>query len=179
MFPLDLDKLTPEQRAMVDLWEAHLKAEFQDKDARASCDTMVARPYVNHVPVLTGGVGRRQLEHFYGRYFIPGMPADVELVPISRTVGQNRHRGRVRLPLHAHGSDGLAAARGAADGAAAGAGHGGGRLLRGRQDPPRTSTGTRPRPWCSWGCSTRRTSQWPESKALVRCSTRQPSRRTC
>ena len=58
MFPLDLEKLTPEQRAMVALWEEHLKAEFQDKDARASCDTMVARPYVNHVPVLTGGVGR-------------------------------------------------------------------------------------------------------------------------
>jgi carboxymethylenebutenolidase len=90
MFPLDLESLTREQRAMVDLWEEHLKAEFQDKDARASCDTMVARPYVNHVPVLTGGVGRRQLEHFYGKYFIPGMPADVEMVPISRTVGQNR-----------------------------------------------------------------------------------------
>jgi carboxymethylenebutenolidase len=90
MFPLDLDKLTPEQRAMVDLWEEHLKAEFQDKDARASCDTMVARPYVNHVPVLTGGVGRRQLEHFYSTYFIPGLPADVELVPLSRTVGQDR-----------------------------------------------------------------------------------------
>src|SRR2546422_6070135 len=90
MFPLDLNKLTPEQRAMVALWEEHLKAEFQDKDARASCDTMVARPYVNHVPVLTGGVGRRQLEHFYGRYFIPSMPPDVELVPISRTVGQDR-----------------------------------------------------------------------------------------
>jgi len=90
MFPLDLEKLTPEQRAMVALWEEHLKAEFQDKDARASCDTMVARPYVNHVPVLTGGVGRRRLEPFYGRYFIPSMPPDVELVPISRTVGQDR-----------------------------------------------------------------------------------------
>jgi carboxymethylenebutenolidase len=90
MFPLDLEKLTPEQRAMIDLWEEHLKAEFQDRDARASCGTMVPRPYVNHVPVLTGGLGRQQLEHFYGKYFIPGMPADVELVPISRTVGQNR-----------------------------------------------------------------------------------------
>src|SRR5437016_9966840 len=90
MFPLDLNKLTPEQRAMVALWEGHLKAEFEDKDARASCDTMVANPYVDHVPVLTGGVGRRQLEHFYGRYFIPGQPTDVELVPISRTVGQDR-----------------------------------------------------------------------------------------
>ena len=45
MFQLDLEELTPEQRAMVDLWEEHLKAEFQDRDARASCDTMVARPY--------------------------------------------------------------------------------------------------------------------------------------
>jgi carboxymethylenebutenolidase len=90
MFPLDPKQLTPEQRARVDLWEEHLKAEFQDRDARASCDTMVANPYVNHVPVMTGGVGRRQLEHFYGKYFIPGMPADTELVPISRTVGQNR-----------------------------------------------------------------------------------------
>jgi carboxymethylenebutenolidase len=89
-FSLDLEKLTPDQRAMVELWEEHLKAEFQDKDARASCDTMVAHPYVNHVPVLSGGVGRRQLEHFYGRYFIPSMPPDVELVPISRTVGQDR-----------------------------------------------------------------------------------------
>src|SRR5215469_15984784 len=56
---------------MVALWEEHMKAEFQDKDARASCNTMVANPYVNHVPVLTGGVGRRQLERYYSRYFIP------------------------------------------------------------------------------------------------------------
>lgn len=90
MFPLDLAKLTPKARAMVDLWEQHLKSEFQDKDSGASCDTMVAHPYVNHVPVLTGGVGRPQLEHFYGRYFIPGMPPDVEMIPISRTVGYDR-----------------------------------------------------------------------------------------
>src|SRR5262249_31763780 len=90
MFTLDLDKLTSEQRAMVDLWEAHLKAELQDKNAHASCGTMVANPYVNHVAVLTGGVGRRQLENYYSRYFIPGQPPDLELVPISRTVGQDR-----------------------------------------------------------------------------------------
>jgi carboxymethylenebutenolidase len=86
----DAGRLTPEQQALVDLWEEHLKAEFQDKNAGASCDTMVTRPYVNHVPVLTGGVGRRQLEHFYGNYFIPSMPPDVEMLPISRTVGNDR-----------------------------------------------------------------------------------------
>jgi carboxymethylenebutenolidase len=90
MFPLDPEHPSPEQQELINLWEEHLKAEFQDHNAAASCDTMVAHPYVNHVPVLTGGVGRRQLEHFYGKYFIPGMPADVELEPISRTVGRKR-----------------------------------------------------------------------------------------
>ena len=90
MFSLDSEKLTAEQRSMVALWEAHLKAELQDKDARASCDTMADNPYVNHVAVLTGGVGWRQLENYYNRYFIPGQPPDLEIVPISRTVGQDR-----------------------------------------------------------------------------------------
>lgn len=88
-FPLDLESLTPGQRGMLALWERHLACEFQLHDAVCACDTMVDRPYVNHVPVLTGGVGRRQLQHFYGKYFIPSMPPDVELVPISRTIGQN------------------------------------------------------------------------------------------
>ncbi len=90
MFDLDLDRLTDAQRAMVALWEAHLAAEFEKKDEVAACDTMVDDPYVNHVPVLTGGVGRKHLEHFYGKYFVVGMPDDVELAPLSRTVGYNR-----------------------------------------------------------------------------------------
>lgn len=89
-FDLDVEQLAPEQRAMVELWESHLAAEFEARDAGASCDTMVAEPYVNHIPTLTGGKGRRRLEHFYGKYFIPGNPPDFETVPISRTVGQNR-----------------------------------------------------------------------------------------
>jgi carboxymethylenebutenolidase len=105
MFSVDLEALTPEHRAMVALWEEHLKAEMQDKDAHASCDTMIANPYVNHVAVLTGGVGRRQLENYYRRYFIPGQPPDLEIVPISRTVGQDRivdefvYRGTHTIPM--------------------------------------------------------------------------------
>lgn len=90
MFTLDLEQLTPEHRAMVELWEEHIDAEFETKDAVASCGTMTENPYVNHVPTLTGGLGREQLEHFYGNYFIPHMPADMETEIISRTVGQNR-----------------------------------------------------------------------------------------
>jgi carboxymethylenebutenolidase len=90
MFALDYEKLSPEQRVMVELWEQHVKAEFIDKDAGEACDTMAKSPYVNHVPVLTGGVGRKQLQHFYARYFIPNMPPDVEIELISRTVGYDR-----------------------------------------------------------------------------------------
>ena len=84
MFQVDETQLTPAQRGMLRLWEQHLAAEFDRRDAVESCDTMTANPSVNHVPVLTGGHGRRQLQHFYGRYFIPQMPADLTLAPLSR-----------------------------------------------------------------------------------------------
>lgn len=87
---LERSELTPEQQTMVRVWEAHLAGEFQAKSAQDAIDTMVERPYVNHVPVLTGGVGREQVAHFYENYFIPGMPPDTQIVPISRTVGRDR-----------------------------------------------------------------------------------------
>jgi carboxymethylenebutenolidase len=81
------DSLSPAQAALLAVWEKHLEAEFRTKSAAESLATMVERPVVNHVPVLTGGVGRRQLGRFYDRYFIPQMPPDIELVPVSRTIG--------------------------------------------------------------------------------------------
>lgn len=45
---------------------------------------------MNHIPVLTGGVGREQLQEFYSKHFIPKMPADTEIIPISRTIGSER-----------------------------------------------------------------------------------------
>jgi carboxymethylenebutenolidase len=82
--------LSRDQQAMVKLWEEHLASEFKAKSAKAAVDTMVEQPYVNHVPVMTGGVGRKQLAHFYGKYFIPQMPPDTEIIPISRTIGRER-----------------------------------------------------------------------------------------
>jgi carboxymethylenebutenolidase len=82
--------LTDAQRAMLDLWQQHLDAEFQRRDASESCGTMTPDATVNHVPVLTGGNGVGRLEHFYATYFIPQMPADVEMVPVARTVGEDR-----------------------------------------------------------------------------------------
>ena len=82
--------LTPEQRLLNDLWEEHLRHEFATQDTKATLETMVPDAYVNHIPVLTGGVGHEQLREFYSRHFIPKMPADTDIVPISRTIGTER-----------------------------------------------------------------------------------------
>jgi len=83
-------KPTPQQQALNDLWEAHVRSEFATHDADAALATMVGDPYVNHVPVMTGGVGRDALRVFYARHFIPNMPPDMEIVPVSRTIGADR-----------------------------------------------------------------------------------------
>jgi carboxymethylenebutenolidase len=83
-------QLFPEQQALEKVWEEHLASEFQFKSAEAAINTMVERPSVNHVPVMTGGVGRKQLTRFYDRYFIPQMPPDTQIRPVSRTIGRDR-----------------------------------------------------------------------------------------
>jgi carboxymethylenebutenolidase len=82
--------LTPAQQTLNDLWEEHLRNEFATQDTKATLETMVPDAYVNHIPVLTGGVGHEQLREFYARHFISRMPPDTEIVPISRTIGTER-----------------------------------------------------------------------------------------
>jgi len=82
--------LTPEQQKLNDLWEEHIRDEFATRDTDATIDTMVPDAYVNHVPVLTGGVGREQLHAFYAQHFIPKMPPDTQIIPVSRTIGGER-----------------------------------------------------------------------------------------
>src|SRR6516162_11859853 len=72
------------------LWEEHTKHEFSTRDTDATLATMVEDAYVNHIPVLTGGSGTSALRIFYERDFIPAMPPDTKLIPISRTVGEEQ-----------------------------------------------------------------------------------------
>lgn len=69
------------------LWDEHTRQEFEIRDVPATMATMVDEPYVNHIPTMTGGVGYQQLSRFYQHHFVHGNPDDMELVPISRTVG--------------------------------------------------------------------------------------------
>jgi carboxymethylenebutenolidase len=83
-------QLSRDQEALEKLWEEHLASEFKTRSAEVAINTMVERPSVNHVPVMTGGVGRKQLTHFYANYFIPQMPPDTQIIPVSRTIGHDR-----------------------------------------------------------------------------------------
>ena len=78
------------QENLSKLWEEHTSHEFVTRDTEATLHTMVEDAYVNHVPVLTGGSGKNALREFYSKDFIPSMPPDTTLTPISRTVGDDQ-----------------------------------------------------------------------------------------
>ena len=80
--------MTKEQ--LIQLWEEHIAHEFTTHDTEATLATMVPDAYVNHIPVLTGGYGREALRAFYSQDFIPAMPPDTKIVPVSRTVGEDQ-----------------------------------------------------------------------------------------
>src|SRR6516165_8648651 len=83
-------RLTPAQESLRVLWEEHVKHEFATHNTEDTLETMVEDAYVNHIPVMTGGVGRAQLRTFYSKHFIPQMPPDTQMVPISRTIGTDQ-----------------------------------------------------------------------------------------
>lgn len=82
--------LTAAQESLRYLWEEHVRHEFATHDTEDTLDTMVEDAYVNHIPVLTGGVGKDELREFYSKRFIPQMPPDTEMTPISRTIGTDQ-----------------------------------------------------------------------------------------
>ena len=83
-------KLTPAQEALSKLWEEHVRYEFSTRNTDDTLATMVEDAYVNHIPVLTGGSGRDELREFYSKRFIPQMPPDTEMTPVSRTIGEDQ-----------------------------------------------------------------------------------------
>jgi carboxymethylenebutenolidase len=81
---------TDAQKNLSERWDEHVKYEFATRDTEETLKTMVPDAYVNHVPVMTGGVGHDQLREFYSKRFIPQMPPDTAMTPVSRTIGTDR-----------------------------------------------------------------------------------------
>ena|SRR5947207_337414 len=82
--------LSAAQETLQQLWEEHVRHEFATHNTDDTLATMVEDAYVNHIPVLTGGVGKNELREFYSKRFIPQMPPDTEMTPISRTIGNDQ-----------------------------------------------------------------------------------------
>ncbi|KAM0204193.1 hypothetical protein ACHAQI_010020 [Fusarium lateritium] len=72
------------------IWDEHTWYEFSDRSVEHTMGTMVQEPYVNHVPTLTGGIGRTKLSKFYRDNFIFNNSLDTKLDLISRTIGIDR-----------------------------------------------------------------------------------------
>ena len=87
---MSVPKYSAKQQVMVDLWEQHMASEFQTQDTEATMATMTSNPFVNHVPVMTGGVGVDQVRKFYSSAFITRHAPDTTIEPVARTVGADR-----------------------------------------------------------------------------------------
>jgi carboxymethylenebutenolidase len=82
--------LATAQQTLSSKWDDHVKYEFATRNTDDTLETMVPDAYVNHVPVMTGGVGHDELREFYSQRFIPQMPPDTSMTPVSRTIGTDR-----------------------------------------------------------------------------------------
>ncbi|CAG8947185.1 unnamed protein product [Penicillium salamii] len=72
------------------IWDEHTYFEFDNRSVEHTMSTMVQEPYVNHIPTLTGGIGRERLTEFYRDHFIFKNPANTTNQLVSRTIGVDR-----------------------------------------------------------------------------------------
>src|ERR1022692_862422 len=153
----------------------HLAAEVQHLDLDATMATMTADPYLNHVPVMTGGIGRDEVREFYGGFFIGHWPAGTPPEQGSRTVGADHVVDELVMSF-THDMVMNAVLPGVPPT---------GRRVRlavcvvagspTASSPMSTSTGTRPRCWSRSGCWTRRACQCSARSRPRSCSHPAPS----
>jgi len=78
------------EKTLSNAWDQHVGAEFAAKDADQAVATMTVESYVNLIPLMIGARGRDEVRDFYANYFVSQLPPDIEIVPVSRTIGQGR-----------------------------------------------------------------------------------------
>jgi carboxymethylenebutenolidase len=71
------------------VFDAHMSAEFELRDAEKAMETMTDAPSLTHVPVVTGARGKDALHDFYRDHFVGKWPSDLSVERISRTTTDN------------------------------------------------------------------------------------------
>ena len=84
------NKQHTKQQAMIDLWEAHTRYEFEDKDVDSTLATMKDSAHIHNIPTMAGGNGIDAVRDFYTHSFVFHLPEDTETAVISRTVGDTQ-----------------------------------------------------------------------------------------
>jgi carboxymethylenebutenolidase len=51
---------------------------------------MTAESHVNLIPLMVGAQGRDEVRDFYANHFVSQLPPDIEIVTVSRTIGQRQ-----------------------------------------------------------------------------------------
>src|SRR5438034_9258719 len=69
-----MNKLPAAHAALLETLQRHMTAEMKG-DMETAMATVADEPYVNHVPVMTGGVGRDGVRQFYGNHRRQILPA--------------------------------------------------------------------------------------------------------
>ena len=82
--------LSEKQQAMVNLWEDHVRYEFEDHDVDSTLTTMTDYPHIINIPTIAGGKGVDGVREFYKHSFLHNMPDDMTSILISRTVGDHQ-----------------------------------------------------------------------------------------
>ena len=85
-----MNEFSDAEQRLIEVWEAHTAAEFEQKDADAAVAVMTDDASLTHVPSGTGATGKEAIRAFYATNFIPYWPDDVELEVLTRSVGQSR-----------------------------------------------------------------------------------------
>jgi carboxymethylenebutenolidase len=82
--------LTSAEQKLDAIWNEHIRSEFEAHSANETLATMVENPVVKALPVMIGGAGGEGVYEFYSKCFLRQIPPDAEIIPISRTIGQER-----------------------------------------------------------------------------------------
>jgi carboxymethylenebutenolidase len=69
-------------------WHQHSYAKFELKDADAVLETMSDNPHVFCIPSGSGAAGREGVRDFYAHQFLPGIPPDLDMLPISEVFAE-------------------------------------------------------------------------------------------
>jgi carboxymethylenebutenolidase len=77
-------------RQLEQVWDRHREALLGRRDLEASLASLTAEPSVLHRPAMTGAVGGQAVRRFYAEDFLPHLPGDLAVTPVSRTVDRFR-----------------------------------------------------------------------------------------